>query len=54
MLFKTLKPRQSDHYFADNISERIIDKENVSITIKMSVKFVPWSPIDAELVVVAF
>ena len=45
-LINTLRPRQNGCYFPDNISEGIFLKENVWIPIKISLKFVPKSPIN--------
>ena len=45
-LINTLRPRQNGHYFPDDIFECIFLKENVSILIKISLKFVPKSPIN--------
>ena len=42
----TLRPRQDGHRFPDDTFERIFLKENVIILIKISLKFVPNSPID--------
>ena len=41
----TLRPRRNEH-FADNIFKRIFFNENVSISIKISLKFVPKGPIN--------
>ena len=45
MLFSTLKPGQNGCYFPDNIFQRTFLHENVSISIKISLKFVPRGPI---------
>ena len=45
-LINTLRPRQNGRHFADDTFRRIFLKENVRISIKMSLKFVPKSPID--------
>ena len=42
----SLRPRQNGCHFADNTFKRIFLKENVRISIKISLKFVPKSPID--------
>ena len=42
----TLMPRQNGRYFPDDIFECIFLKENVWIPIKISLKFVPKSPIN--------
>ena len=44
--FNTLRPRQNGRYFPDDIFECILLKENVWIPIKISLKFVPKSPIN--------
>ena len=40
-LFNTLKPRQNGRRFADDTFKRIFLNENVRISIKISLKFVP-------------
>ena len=42
----TLGPRQNGRYFPDDIFECIFMKENIWIPIKISLKFVPKSPIN--------
>ena len=42
----TLRPRQNDRNFADNIFKHIFFNENVWIAIKISLKFVPKGPIN--------
>ena len=42
----TLRPRQNGRYFPDDIFKCIFLKENVWIRIKISLKFVPKSPIN--------
>ena len=42
----TLRPRQNGRYFADDICKRIFFNENVWISIKISLKFVPKGPIN--------
>ena len=42
----TLRQRQNGHHFADDIFKCILLNENVWITIKNSLKFVPKGPID--------
>ena len=42
----TLRPRQNSRHFADDIFQRILLKENVWISIKLSLKLVPKSPIN--------
>ena len=44
--FNSLRPRRSRRHLADEIFKRIFLKENVRISIKISLKFVPRSPID--------
>ena len=46
MLFNTLRPRQNDRHFADDIFKRIFFNENVWISIQISLKFVPKGPIN--------
>ena len=45
-LLNTLRPRQNGRHFADDTFNRIFLKENVRISINISLKFVPKSPID--------
>ena len=40
------RPRQNGRHFADDIFKRIFLKENVRISIKIPLNFVPKSPID--------
>ena len=42
----TLKPRQNGRHFVDDTFKRIFLKENVRISTKISLNFVPKSPID--------
>ena len=42
----TLRPRQNGRHFADDIFKCIFLHENVSIAIKISLKFVPKGPIN--------
>ena len=42
----TLRPRQNGHHFADDIFKCIFLNENIWILIKISLKFVPKSPIN--------
>ena len=44
--FNTLRPRQNGRRFADDTFKRIFLNENVRISIKISLKFVPEGPID--------
>ena len=41
----TLRPRQNDQHFTDDIFKRIFVNENVCISIKISLTFVPEGPI---------
>ena len=41
----TLRPRQNGHHFPDNTFKRIFLNENIRISIKISLKFVPRGPI---------
>ena len=43
--FNTLRPRQNGHHFADDAFKRIFLNENVGISIKISLKFVPKGPV---------
>ena len=44
--FNTLRPRRNEQHFADDILKRIFFNENVWISIKISLKFVPKGPIN--------
>ena len=44
--FDTLRPRQHGRHFADDTFKRIFLNENVIISIKISLKFVPKGPIN--------
>ena len=44
--FKTLRPRQNEHHFPDEIFKWIFFNENACITIKISLKFVPKNPVN--------
>ena len=44
--FNTLRPRQNGRRFADDTFKRIFLNENVRISIKISLKFVPKGPIN--------
>ena len=46
VVFNTLKPRQIGRHFADDTFKRIFLNENVGISIKISLKFVPEGPIN--------
>ena len=46
ILVDTLRPRQNGHCFTDNTFKRIFLNENVRISIKISLKFVPKGPIN--------
>ena len=45
-LFNTLRPRQNGRRFADDTFKHIFLNENVRISIKISLKFVPKGPIN--------
>ena len=45
-LFNTLRPRQNGHCFADDTFKRIFFNENVRISIKISLKFVPYGTVN--------
>ena len=45
-MFNTLRSRQNGRHFADDIFKRIFFNENVWISIKISLKFVPKGPIN--------
>ena len=45
-LLNTLRPRQNGHRFADDTFKRIFMNENVRISIKISLIFVPRGPIN--------
>ena len=45
-LIDTLRPRQNGRHFADNIFKCIFMNEIVSISIRISMKFVPNGPIN--------
>ena len=42
----TLRPRRNEQHFADDIFKRIFFNENVWLSIKISLKFVPKGPIN--------
>ena len=44
--FNTLRPRHNGRCYADDTSKRIFFNENVRISIKISLKFVPKGPIN--------
>ena len=44
--FNTLRPRQNGHRFPDDIFKRIFMNENIWVSIKVSLKFVPKGPIN--------
>ena len=46
IFFNTLRPRQNGRHFADDTFNHIFVNENVRISIKFSLKFVPKSPIN--------
>ena len=41
-----VRSRQNGHHFADDIFKRIYLNENISISINISLKFIPYGPID--------
>ena len=45
-MINTLRPRQHGRHFADDTFERIFLNQNVRISIKISLKFVPKGPIN--------
>ena len=45
-LLNTLRPRQNGRRFADDTFKRIVLNENIRISIKISLKFVPKDPIN--------
>ena len=45
-VFNTLRPRHNGHHFAEDIFKCIFLNENVWIPIKISLNFVPYSPIN--------
>ena len=45
LCFNTLRPRQNGRHFADDTFKHIFLNENVRISIKISLKFVPKGPI---------
>ena len=46
LTINTLRPRQHGRHFADDTFKRIFLNENVIISIKISLKFVPKGPIN--------
>ena len=44
--FNTLRPIQNGRHFAEDIFKRIFVKENVWISIEISLKIIPKGPID--------
>ena len=44
--FNTLRSRQNGRHFPDDTFKRIFFNENISISIKISLNFVPRSPIN--------
>ena len=46
LFFNTLRPRQNGRHFPDDICKWIFLNENVGISIKISLKFVPKGPIN--------
>ena len=50
--FNTLRPRQNGRYFPDDVFKCIFLNENIWISIKISLKFVPKGPINNILALV--
>ena len=46
IIVNSLRPRQNGRHFADNTFKRLFQNENVWISIKISLKFVPKAPIN--------
>ena len=46
LMLNKLRPRRNEQHFADDIRRRIFFNENVWISIKISLKFVPKGPIN--------
>ena len=46
LFFNTLRSPRNDRYFPDDIFKWIFFNENISIAIKISLKFVPKAPIN--------
>ena len=46
ILINTLRPRQNGRHFADDILNRIFVNENVRVSTKFSLKFIPKGPIN--------
>ena len=46
VFLNTLRPRQNGHHFADDVFKCIFLNENVLISLKISLKFVPQVPIN--------
>ena len=44
--FNSLRPRQNERRFTDGTFKRIFLNENIKISIKISLKFVPRGPIN--------
>ena len=47
-IFNTLRPRQNGRHFADDTFKRIFLNENITISIKISLKYVPKGPINND------
>ena len=45
-VLNTLRPGQDGRHFADDTFKRIFLNENIRISVKISLKFVPKSPMD--------
>ena len=51
-LASLISPGQNGRHFADGISKCIFMNEKLCISIRFSLKFVPWCPIDSKSVLV--
>ena len=51
--FNTLKPRQNGRHFADDTFKHILLSENIWVSIKIPLKFVPKGPINNFYVIIA-
>ena len=46
LVFDSLRPRQNGRHFADDVFKRLFLNQNVWISLKISLKFVPTFPIN--------
>ena len=53
-MINSLRPRRNKRHFADDIFKCIFLNENVRISIKISLKFVPKGPIPALVQIMAW